>query len=121
CNLVLNPSFFRIHQIKMPPTIPLGHVNHLVGIFQPVDISEVQALGMSGPDKGFTFFVNQISQGARLRIRFNHAISLLTTIRLYISKMTLVLHPVKIRRFPTMFKAVELGLYLFSPANVKNA
>src|SRR5262245_35098927 len=62
--LVFNPPFLRIDQVKMPPTVALGDVNHFVGFFEPVDVSEVETLSVSGPDKRLALFIYQISQRA---------------------------------------------------------
>src|SRR6267378_2194894 len=70
CNLVLDFPGLGVHEIKMTPTVPLGGINHFVGFFEPVDVTQVQTLGMGGPYKGRGLFIYEVSQCAGLGIHF---------------------------------------------------
>src|SRR5260370_718369 len=120
-NLVFDSPFLCIHEVKVTPTVTLGDVDHIVGFFEPVDISEIQPLGVSGPNKGLALFIDQISQCTGLRIDFNDPISLVTTIDFYISKMAPVTQPVDIRRLPAVFVAVDFGFDLLASGDVEDA
>src|SRR5215467_12193586 len=106
CDLVLDPALLGVNQVKMPPAVALRDVNHLVGFFQPVHVFQPQALSMSSPNEGIRLFIDEIADSAGVRIDFNDSVTLMAAIRLDISEMKLVPHPVQAGRFPAVFVSI---------------
>ena len=105
----------------MPPAIPLGGVNHLVGFLEPVHIVQAEALGVSGPNECTGFFVNEVAESAGLGIHFDDAIPLVAAIHLDVAEVTLVVAPMKAGPFPTMLETVHLRFHLLAAGDVEDA
>src|SRR5437660_12408126 len=61
-NLVFDFRGFRIHKVEMTPTVALGGINHFIGFFEPVDVTQAEAFRVRGPDERFALFIYQIAK-----------------------------------------------------------
>src|SRR2546427_8290178 len=76
-DLVFDSADFRIDKVEMAPAVAFGGVNHFIGFLEPVDVVEVQILGVGGPDEGIGFFIDDVAQSTGLGIDFNNAVALM--------------------------------------------
>ena len=81
----------------MPPAIALGRVDHFVGLLQPGDRTQLQILGVGGPDEGLGLLINQVADLAGVGIHLHHPETLMPAVLLFVSEAKTVLTPMQLR------------------------